>query len=228
MSQTATKQLIAPQGPITTPLQHKMGLKSKMRQRVRRSARFLINRANQPPAPAKAHTKKKDFLEALKGTGGIKTLIAENLGVNRITINALLKRADWQDVNAAYLEEVEAGKDDAEECIRDAIKQRMDLSTASLNARWYLSRVRKQIYGDESKVTVEGGDNPIKVLAAHIPVQSLTLPLEVKRVLVEAMDAKEDADRAAEMDVALPADVDAVVEAQEPDNEAEDDGAGGV
>lgn len=200
--------LIQPLGPILTPpgqnAQLRGGMRARMRAKVRCRAKARIQRMNNialNPPVMPARTKKREFKKAMAGTGGIKSLIAENLGVARSTVTTLLDRPDWADVLALYMEEVEAGKDEAETCIRDAIKQRGDLSTASLNARWLLSRVRRQKYGDESTVKVEGGKTPVRldVLSANIPVESLNLPLELKRQIIEAMDAKEDGDRAMEL-----------------------------
>jgi hypothetical protein len=134
---------------------------------------------------------KSDFIKAMVGTGGIKTQIAKRLGSHRVTVAALLHRPDWADVRALYLAEVQAGLDDAENAIRVAICDHTDLPTATANARWLLSRRRPKEYGDKSTTVFAGGDNPVRVNAANINIDALNLPIEMKRKLLQAIDARE-------------------------------------
>jgi len=145
--------------------------------------------------PTRAVTKRR-FLKALAGTGGLKTEIAERLGCAYGTVLELLKREDWADVVARYWEEVEQVGDLAEQCVRSAITQRLDLGVASLNARWYLTRkCRDRGYQDASKLVVEGGDKDKPVHVAHsdadVSLEDLDLPLELKRKVLEALERRE-------------------------------------
>ena len=79
-------------------------------------------------------------------------------------MNVLLTKKGWEDVHQAWEDERDRVTDDAEMCVREMITQREDLVVASASARWYLGRRGKDRgFADESRVTVEGGDKPIKI-----------------------------------------------------------------
>ena len=140
---------------------------------------------------------KAKFLRAMRETGGLKTRIAANLGVSWARVNdRLTKKKGWEDVRLAWIAECEAVGDLAEETIRDAMTQRLDIGTASLNARWYLNhRHRNRGYGSpDSKVIIEGGDNPLQVVQTVVDVDTLNLSLEVRKAMLAAIEAKEDGD----------------------------------
>lgn len=96
-------------------------------------------------------------IEAIKGTGGIKTKIAERLDVSRWTVDNYIDR--WQSVAAAYAEETEAVIDMAEDNLITEIRN------GNFNAmRYYLSTKgkhrgyteRQEITGaDGGKLTIE-------------------------------------------------------------------------
>lgn len=85
------------------------------------------------------------------------------------------------------------GKDEAENAIRKAITDTRDMALATLNARWFLSKQRREQFGDT--MVLEGGKTPIHVNTTHTPIESLNLPVEIKRKLLEALDAKEETER---------------------------------
>lgn len=141
------------------------------------------------PAP---RISKRKFLAALPGTGGVKKLIAERLDCNPNTVALALKRPSWADVLEAYNEECERVKDLAEETIIHAMTQKTDLPEASKNARWYLTRKAKERgYADESKVTVQGGDRPLRVQSAIVSLEMLVLPLAVRKQILKAIEVRE-------------------------------------
>lgn len=177
-----------------------MGKTLRQRQMAKaRYAKRAIRKMN--PKPASARMQKADFIRALKGTGGIKAHIAENLGCQRKTVCDLLQRPDWTDVLAEYEQEVAGTSDDAERCVREMIRQRYDSAVAAATAKWYLAKIRREIYGDETKTIIEGGRNPIRTHAtvtnADLNIDALNLPLEVKRQILDAIEAR-DAARLAE------------------------------
>lgn len=133
---------------------------------------------------------KSAFLRALKGSGGIKARIADKLKCDRGTIDNLLNRPDWEDVRSAYITEVDETADIAEQSIRDAMEDDSDRAVATLNARWYLSKVRRERFGDDRTVTVQGGDKPIQTVNANLNVDiaSLKLPLDTKKQILKAME----------------------------------------
>jgi hypothetical protein len=138
---------------------------------------------------------RKRFLRALEGTGGLKTLLAERLGCAVATIDNILKRDGWEEIQEAYLVEIERVGDLAEKTLISSIQQTEDPQLAATSAKWYLSRrCKKRGYADESKVTYEGGEEPIRV--AHVvAIDSLDLPLDVRRQILEGVERKELAEK---------------------------------
>lgn len=183
------------------------------RKRMIQRARWRLTthnaKAQEPPVSMARNvvpqTTKQAFIDALIGSCGNKKVIAEKLHVSRQTVCNLLNRPDWADVRDLYAQELELSLDDAEETIRHLINQRGDLRVAGENARWLLSRLKKETYGLADRrfpvnVNVNNQNNTQvnTALVGAIPVESLTLPIEVKRQLLEAVDAQ----RKAEMDKA--------------------------
>lgn len=190
----------------------KKSYKEKMRERVRYYV-LPSPRKLRALTPTRAVTKKADFIRALEGTGGIKNEIAKNLGVSRMTVRKLLVRPDWADVREAWEEECENLGDLAVTTIKDMIKQRLDFGTAAGAAKWYLSRVRREQFGDESKTIIEGGKKPLQInqLNANIPIEALDLPIEVKRQIINALDARDEAEKSRELSLPAPASIPGVV-----------------
>ncbi|MCE9519665.1 MAG: hypothetical protein K8R87_08955 [Verrucomicrobia bacterium] len=133
---------------------------------------------------------KSAFLAALEGTGGIKATIATRLGCVRETVTELLQRNDWADVRAAFLAERDEVADEAEGCIRDAIMDKSDVKTATQNARWYLSKVRPDKFGDRNTVTVEADKKflPTQSGDFNVDVSTLNLDLDTKRKILAALE----------------------------------------
>jgi hypothetical protein len=78
----------------------------------------------------------QDIITAIQGSAGIKSTIAKRLGVNRVTVDAYLKR--WKAVQDAYDEECEGIIDMTESTVLKAIKEG-DVGTA----KWYLAHKAK-------------------------------------------------------------------------------------
>jgi len=136
---------------------------------------------------------KARFLRAIEGTGGIRKRIAERLRCHPSRIYNLLVKPDWDDMRLALVDEEERISDLAEELIEYAIMDRTDVPTAVRASMWHLSRRRREKYGDESKMVIEGGKNPIKTQSTTIAitVDTLDLPVEVRATILEAMEKKE-------------------------------------
>ena len=166
---------------LARKMQHSAG---KLRQLNAKAAR-----PRKPQKPRKGHLIKARVIKAIEGTAGLKTRIAERLGCNVQALNARLRDPDWADVKEVYQEELEKVGDLAEKTIIRTMKaRRLDPRTAADAAKWYLARrCRDRGFGDESKVTLEGGDKPIKVTT--VPLN--TLPIELKRQILKAMEQKE-------------------------------------
>lgn len=161
---------------------------------ARLSKKAASAKVDKPKKPRKSPIKspsRRKFLKAIIGTGGVKKLIAERLGCSYETVRRCLEREDWEDVRWAVQDEMDKVADLAEETIALTIKQRLDLNLASQNARWLLTRARHKDrkMGDESKVTVEGGDRPLRLQqSVQMSLDTIDLPIEVKRSILEAME----------------------------------------
>ncbi len=152
----------------------------------------MLKRTQMPPKKRKPKAPlltKRKVLKATQDSGGIKKLIAERCSCCYQAIANAEKR--WPDVAKAILEEREKLADIAEQTIRYAIEQRLDLKTAADNSRWLLTRARykDRQMGDESKVTLEGGDKPVQ-LNGGVPIDTLGLPIEIRRQILEAIEKK--------------------------------------
>lgn len=86
---------------------------------------------------AKQKVKVDDIIKAVQGSGGIKRVIAERLGVHRHTIDNYIDR--YSSVKQAYVNEVESIGDLAESVIVDALRGK-DISTA----KWYAKMKLKE------------------------------------------------------------------------------------
>lgn len=81
--------------------------------------------------------KATDFVEAIKGSGGIISVIAERMGCNWSTAQRWIE--DYPTVKAAYDAEKEKVLDSAESVILNNIVKNKD----SADAKWYLSKKGK-------------------------------------------------------------------------------------
>ncbi len=154
-----------------------------------------------PPKPKKHRLKAiplQRFLNAVPGSTGILTVIAERVGCTYMTVWSAMKR--WPELVEAVEVERERLGDVAQQAVEYAIQQRLDVGTSARTACWVLSRPRyaKRGMADESKVTVEGGEHPIRHEGVVL-LDTLNLPVEMKRSILEQMDrqrqeAKESSD----------------------------------
>lgn len=151
-----------------------------------------LRQTQAPPRPRKPKAPKltkRMVLRATKDSRGIIKIIAEKCRCCYQTIaNA---RDRWPEVALAIQEETEKLADEAVVAIRDAINQRIDLNTATLNARWVLSRQKyaNREMTDVQKVVHEGGDKPLQVQNG-VSVDTLDLSIEVRRSILEALEKK--------------------------------------
>lgn len=184
-------------------------------QRAVARKRRVINRTNAPAKPRKPKFKKAQFVRAMRGTCGIYTLIAENLRCNPHTVRNLLNRPDWEDVRAEWASERAMLVDKAYGTVDYALSQRVDIGTAANTAKWVLQHLERERFGEGARtVVVEGGKNPIRTenknvnVNANIDVSELGLPVEARRAILMALDARdrerENAALAAEQARVLP------------------------
>lgn len=90
-----------------------------------------------------------EVIEAIEGTGGVKTRIAEKLNVTRQTVDSYLDR--WVTVRDAYEDEKAAIDDIARDVIIKALKNG-DLSTA----KWWASMKMSDEFGERHRQEISG------------------------------------------------------------------------
>lgn len=162
---------------------------------------------------------KTRFLKALPGTAGIKTRIAERLGVSTNTLNHVLKLPHWEDMREAYQREVDTVGDLAEETIRDMMSQRVDYSVASRNARWYLERkCPERGYRENKSITVSGGA-PIQIQNNILSLDALNLPVEIRTRLLEAVELREKETQKLVAQVEIPVSLDNEDDKEDDEND---------
>lgn len=189
---------------MPTTLQHNPTPKSRQARRARLSRTYLKAQAMAVRKPMGPCRSKMEFLLALKGTGGGLATIAQKLGVERHTVKRWLHRPDWVDMLPLWYSEVESVSDEARTTVREMMAQRLDYGVASRTSMWYLEKMEREAFGAEVKHIVSGGKDPIKTVNMNvgIPIESLDLPIEVRRLILEKLDEKEGAEkkRALEME----------------------------
>lgn len=160
-------------------------------------------RQNRALTKAKIKTKKirrlkiseKVLRKAIRGSMGVKALVAKSLGVSWNAVDNAIKR--YPACRKLLKAEQEAVGDLAEKAIIDSLTQRVDLATASRTAQWLLSRARYKDRGFEDlakKLQVEGGKNPLKIQQMSLNIDALGLPIEVRRQILSAIERQETAD----------------------------------
>jgi len=95
-------------------------------------------------------------INAIKGSDGIKTTIADKLGVTRQTVDAYLRR--WATAQQVYDEECEKVGDLAESVLVASIRK-----GDTQDAKWYLSRIRREKYATRTEQDVTSGGEPIAI-----------------------------------------------------------------
>jgi hypothetical protein len=131
----------------------------------------------------------KMLLKAIPGTYGIVKKIADKLDVSYLAAYNAIRRASKEVLIELEMEK-ERVDDVAEGTIIEAMEQRIDLPEASKNARWVLDG--KRGYVRKKEVTLQGGKSPIRVKSDNvISIESLNLPLAVRKQMLEAIEEKE-------------------------------------
>jgi len=161
-------------------------LRARKRKSKNKSRILQISQAHPIVSVTKAR-----FQLAIAHSFGVKSRIAEALGITTGSVNRLLKKDGWEDVAVIYEEERDRVGDMAECTVFDIMLQRMDSSAALKAATWYLSKIhKKRGYDDKNVTIIEGGKNPIQV-ENKTDLETLDLPLEVRVAILEAIEKKE-------------------------------------
>ena len=136
---------------------------------------------------------RKKLRRAIEGSGGIKKVIADKLGLPYMTVWKIIDRAP-QSIKDLIEHEKEYMADVAEQTVLESMQQRLDIATASRTALRVLNsnKHKSRGYSEDSKLTIEGGDKPLKVQnEAVLDIDSLDLPINVRKKILKAMKEKE-------------------------------------
>ena len=111
----------------------------------------------------------QEVLKAIKNTGGIKSQIAENLKVERHTVDSYLNR--WVTARRAWADECKQNKDNAESVVTKNIRIAKEIQDEdnvvvdAKDAKWYLSRIYKEKYSERREVAgPDGGALVIEIV----------------------------------------------------------------
>jgi hypothetical protein len=161
----------------------------KLLERVRKRKKIKRRNIPMPITP-------RMLLKAIPGSMGNKSVVARRLDRPYATVLAAFKRSpDY--VLEALREEQERVLDVAEETTAEMMMQRFHFPTAMRAAQFVLTNhpgAAERGYKERKELTIEGGDNPLKVLNAQIiSVEELrAVPLDVRKKMLEEMKAKEE------------------------------------
>ena len=177
--------------------------KKKAKNRARKKARIaaakkqvlkLMKEFKPNPGSKKyALTSPAKVIIAIEESRGNKELISRRLNVSRTAfLNALQRDGEeWDLVRRCYDEECDRITDIARDTVEEMIEQRCDLNVAARTAMWALER-RDPKFSKQETIKLEGGKTPIQMQAQQvIAVDSLNLPIAIKRALLKAMEERE-------------------------------------
>jgi hypothetical protein len=137
--------------------------------------------------PGKPRMTPARMIRAIIGSGGIKSAIAQRLGISAGQVNKYLSRDDWPEVKEIFISERERVGDIAEQTLIDIMSQRFDIGQALKAAQFWLARQNQDRgFGDKKQLILEGGENPIQ------SVDLTGLPLEMRKALLTAMENEEE------------------------------------
>ena len=135
---------------------------------------------------------RKKLRRAIEGSGGIKKVIADKLGLPYMTVWKIIDRAP-QGIKDMIEKEKEFMGDVAEQTVLESMQQRLDIATASRTALRVLNsnKHKKRGYSEDNKLTIEGGDKPLKVQnEAVLDIDTLDLPIKTRKQILKAMEKK--------------------------------------
>lgn len=136
---------------------------------------------------------RKKLKRAIEGSGGIKKVIADKLNLPYMTVWKIIDRAP-QSIHDMIEKEKEYMADVAEQTVLESMQQRLDIATASRTALRVLNsnKHKKRGYSEDSKLTIEGGDKPLRVQNESVlDIDTLDLPINVRKKILSAMKKKE-------------------------------------
>ena len=161
--------------------------RARKRKTKKKARAHHVVRIQQNPRVTKAR-----MIMAIDLSFGVKSRIAEALGISSGHVNRLLLQEGWEDVAVVYEEERDRVGDMAELTVFAVMAQRLDYGQALKAATWYLSKIhKKRGYDDTNTTIIEGGKNPIQV-EGKTDLETLDLPLEARVAILEAIEKREE------------------------------------
>lgn len=145
----------------------------------------------------------KAFRTAVKGSGGLCGEIARRLGCSYSAIQNIVhgrtgRGKYWDKARKAFQDEIEEVGDLAETAIQDAMRQRGDIATAARTGLNYAKlRLRHRGFVSSQTTVLEGGVNPLTINTGILPLEKLDLPLNVRKIVLAAMEKYEDQQKGA-------------------------------
>lgn len=133
----------------------------------------------------KERSYKRKVMKAVKGSGGLLSVISKRCGIPAHRIRDRLQRKSWKLVLKRIQDEIEKITDAAEMKVIAAIEKCADWEVSTKNARWYLEKRSKEKFGNApSKLEVEHKHEG----KVELTIESLDLPLEVRLAILEAAE----------------------------------------
>lgn len=138
----------------------------------------------------------KRMRKAIRGTAGNLSEIARKLRCTRGRVDQILNRSqgpEWDRVRKALTDEIESVSDLALETVRKrGMKSRNDDRLAVDTARWWLEKRRADSFGNKKHVTLEGGENPVRVEGG---VDPSLLPIELRKQILDVLNKDKDKEK---------------------------------
>lgn len=130
----------------------------------------------------------ENFLEACIGSCGIVARVARRLKVGAAAVRCAIRRPGWERCLQALRDEQERILDRAENTVDFMIRQRDDYKTA-LSASKFALQTKGKSRGWRQEVIIQGGGEPLKIeTTKRVTLDSLNLPLETRRQILERME----------------------------------------
>jgi len=156
----------------------------------------VVNRANNPtPRPRKLrkrkrpHLLKTSVLKVIPGTRGLWSVLARRLGCAVSTAQKSLSQEGWEWVREAFEQEKLTAKDKCAETVFNIALYGLS-DDSRLNAAKFILEKTHPEFQSQTRVTVEGGDKPIKHahVTFNLPPEVLNASVDDKIKLLEMLD----------------------------------------
>jgi len=130
------------------------------------------------------------MLDAIKGSLGLLTIVAERLRCHTDTVTAALDRPGWELVKESFKDERKIALGKLEKRLFNIAEFGLDLSAASAAAQFLLKNLHPAFH-PKKILSIEGGDTPIKHIVLSVPADAVSLPINDRLALLKLADAKE-------------------------------------